>query len=66
MSESKEEISVEKTGFVEVEFIKDHASREKGETEIYHISTAKALVDKLKVAKIIKKNVKYSPKNAAR
>lgn len=52
-----------KTGFVVVEFTKDHASRKKGEKETYHTSTAKALTEKLKVAKIAEVLTKYVPAN---
>lgn len=50
-----------KTGWVEIEFTKTHASRKKGDTATYHASTAKALVNKLKVAKVTKELTKYVP-----
>jgi hypothetical protein len=53
-----------KTGFQVVEFTKEHGSRKKGEKETYHKSTADALVNKLKVAKVVEELTKWEPKKA--
>ena len=52
------------TGYVELEFTKNFGSRKKGEEATYHSSTAKSLVEKLKVAKITKKLTKFVPAKA--
>ena len=59
-----ETIAVEKdcSGFVILEFIKDHGTKKEGDEETYHVSTATALVKKLKVAKVVKQLKKYVPK----
>lgn len=50
-----------KTGWVVVEFTKDHGSTKKGDKRKYHASTAKAIVNKLKVGKIVEEITKYVP-----
>lgn len=57
----KQKESGVKTGFVVLEFIKSHGSRKKGDKETYHRSTANALVEKLKVAKVIEELKKFVP-----
>ena len=58
----KKDMKREKTGWFIIEFLKDHGSYKKGDKETYHISTAKALVDKLKVAKVVEELSVYRPK----
>lgn len=64
MAEEKKDVSVELTGFVVVEFTKDFGSYKKGDKETYHNSTAKGLVEKAKVAKVVEEVKKYVPKKA--
>lgn len=59
--EAKEKGLNVKTGWVTVEFIKEHGSRKEGDTEKYHVSTANALTKKLKVAKVIKTHTTFVP-----
>ena len=61
MAEEKAKGKEEKTGWVIVEFTKDYSSRKKGDKEKYHKSTANALVNKLKVAKIVEELKKFVP-----
>lgn len=60
MSDNKKEERV-KTGWVVLEFTKKWGSNNKGDKKTYHISTAQALVDKEKVAKVIEELKKYVP-----
>lgn len=53
-----------KTGWVVVEFIKDFGSYKKGDEKTYHSSTAKALVEKEKVAKVVKELTEFVPEKA--
>jgi hypothetical protein len=53
------------TPWVEVEFIKNHGAHKKGEKAVYHESTVHAVVERLKVAKVVKKHEKYVPKKAS-
>jgi hypothetical protein len=50
------------SGFVEIEFTKPHGTHDVGSKEIYHHSTAAALVNKLEVAKVVSSIEKYTPR----
>lgn len=56
------EIQKGESGFVVLEFLKNHGTKKVGDKETYHHSTANALVSKLKVAKVIEHIKKYVPK----
>lgn len=53
-----------KSGWVVIEFLKDHGGSKKGAEATYHNSTASALVEKLKVAKVVKELTKFVPAKA--
>jgi len=59
--ENKDVLKV-KTDWVILEFTESWGSKVKGDKEKYHISTARSLVDKAKVAKVIEEVEKYVPK----
>lgn len=60
----KIKISDEDSGFVVLEFVKEHGTKKEGDKETYHHSTANALVGKLGVAKVVSHVKKYVPKKA--
>ena len=64
MSETKKNMKKVKTGMVKIKFLKDFGSFAKGDTEIYHASTAAALVDKEKCAEVVEELEKGVPKEA--
>lgn len=59
------EIDTTNGKYVELEFIKKHGSKKPGDKEIYHHTTANALVHKIKVAKVVKNLKTYKPKKEA-
>ena len=58
---NKIEIPEKGSGFVKLEFLGDFGTKKKGDTEVYHVSTAEALVHKGH-AKVVEKLMKYVPK----
>lgn len=63
-TEEKKDMKSVKTGYVVLEFTKDWGSKKAGDKETYHGSTANALVNKAKVAKIVEELKVYVPKKA--
>lgn len=59
------EIDTTKGAYVELEFTSKHGSKKPGDKEIYHHTTANALVNKLKVATVVKNLKTYKPKKEA-
>lgn len=52
------------TGYVIVEFLKDHGTYKKGDKAEYHSSTAEALAGKKAIVKVVEKLSKMVPKQA--
>ena len=61
MAEKRKKVE---TGFVKIKFTADWGSYKKGDTEVYHNTTAGALIEKEKVAEVAEVLKKYVPKEA--
>lgn len=53
-----------KTGWLEIEFLKDFGGYKKGDSATYHESTAAKMIGEAKIAKVTKEITKYVPKKA--